>query len=206
MRRAAYLDRDGVINAMVENAAGIDSPQRPEEFQLLPGAARAIRRLNQLGLAVIVVSNQPGIAKGKSSPALLAATTDLLHAGLAAEGAIVDAVYYCLHHPDAVVPEYRTTCECRKPRPGLLLAAAAEHDLDLGRSWMVGDQGRDIDAGHSAGVETIMVGSATMTRRSGSARPDHFGRDLAEAVEVIERRLESGAISTRQGQAHGSLR
>jgi D-glycero-D-manno-heptose 1,7-bisphosphate phosphatase len=206
VRSAAYLDRDGVINAMVETSAGIDSPQRPEDFELLPGAAGAIRRLNDLGLAVVVVSNQPGIAKGKSSPALLSATTDLLHAKLAAEGAAVDAVYYCLHHPDAVVSEYKAVCDCRKPRPGMLLAAAAEHDLDLSRSWMVGDQDRDIEAGRSAGVETILVGSATMTRRDGTALPDHVGRDLTDAVHLIERRLGSGATSTRQGHAHGSLR
>src|SRR4051794_22929050 len=116
---AVFLDRDGVINAMWYDAehGTVDSPSNPSQFRLLAGAAAAIARLNAVHLPVIVVSNQPGIAKGKLVPTLLDQITARMHELLAAEGAHVDAVYYCLHHPDAHVREYHATCDCRKPRP-----------------------------------------------------------------------------------------
>src|ERR1051326_8026142 len=119
MRRAALLDRDGVINPYVYNAdhGTVDSPISPEEFTLAAGAGEAVAELNRLGLAVVVVSNQPGIAKGKFSPALLQQITAKMHAAVAEAGGKLDAVYYCLHHPDAALAEYRAICACRKPRP-----------------------------------------------------------------------------------------
>lgn len=126
MKRGVFLDRDGVVNRMVYDAehGTVDSPANPDQLEMLPGAAEAVRALNDLGLPVIVVSNQPGIAKGKMTLALQEAITSKLQAGLAAAGAHLDGVYYCLHHPDAALPEYRIRCDCRKPKPGLLLRAA----------------------------------------------------------------------------------
>ena len=120
---AVFLDRDGVINAYVYNPefGTVDSPAHPDEFVLLPGVAGAIAELNAIGLPVIVVSNQPGIAKGKFSSALLSAMTEKMHAQTRMEGGAFDAIYYCLHHPQSQLPEYKVNCDCRKPSPGLHL-------------------------------------------------------------------------------------
>jgi len=190
-RPAVFLDRDGVINAMVYNAEFglVDSPGNPDEFELLPGVAEAVRQINALGFLAVVVSNQPGIAKGKFTPALLDATTGKMHAALAQHGARLDGVYYCLHHPQAVVPEYHQPCECRKPCPGLLFQAARDLGIDLAASYMVGDGISDVAAGHAAGVQTLFVSSRKCYICEELAhqrvRPDFMVRDLPEALKVI---------------------
>ncbi len=153
MQRAVFLDRDGTLNAMVYNPdfGLVDSPANPLEFTLLPGACAAIRRINQAGMLAVVVSNQPGVAKGKFTPAILMQITQKMHGELQHNGAKLDAVYYCLHHPEAALDDLRLTCECRKPKPGLLLRAAQELDIDLARSFMVGDGITDIQAGRKRG-------------------------------------------------------
>ena len=159
MKRAVFLDRDGTINAMVYNPEFglVDSPQNPDEFNLLPEVGEAIRAINEAGFLAVVVSNQPGIAKGKCTLALLDAMTDKMRRGLAERGAKLDAVYYCLHHPEAALPDYRAVCDCRKPSPGLLTRAAQELDIDLGRSFMIGDGINDLAAGQAAGVTTLFL-------------------------------------------------
>jgi D,D-heptose 1,7-bisphosphate phosphatase len=191
-RRALFLDRDGIINAMVyqPDFGLVDSPARPEEFTLLPGVATAVRRIRALGFLAIVISNQPGIAKGKFTPALLDAMTAKMHAGLAAGGAHLDAVYYCLHHPQAALPEYRARCDCRKPRPGLLRQAARAWEIDLARSFFVGDGVTDVVAGRAAGCTTVLVNSRKcylcdeLARQN--AAPDYLVKDLATAVDLLE--------------------
>lgn len=197
MPRAVFLDRDGVLNAMVYNAefGTVDSPANPDEFELLAGAAEAVRRLNQLGLLAVVVSNQPGVAKGKYSPKLLEAVTAKMHRELAAAGARLDAVYYCLHHPRALLAEYRQVCACRKPQPGLLQNAARDFNLDLARCYLAGDGIPDVRAGRAAGVTTLLINDRKCyfceeLARQG-ARPDYWVSNLAQAVTVIER-LEAG--------------
>jgi D-sedoheptulose 7-phosphate isomerase len=157
--RAVFLDRDGVINSYVYNPefGTVDSPATPEQFALLPGVAQAIAEFNRMGLLVIVVSNQPGIAKGKFSQNLLQATTQRMEEAVQAGGGKIDVVYYCLHHPDASLSEYRAECTCRKPAPGLLLRAAQEWDIDLHDSYTVGDGLADIVAGQAAGTTTIFL-------------------------------------------------
>ncbi len=167
----------------------IDSPANPDEFELLPGVAQAVRQLNHLGFLAVVVSNQPGIAKGKFTPALLDATTGKMHAALAQGGARLDAVYYCLHHPQAVTPAYRQACECRKPRPGLLLQAARDLRIDLAASYLVGDGVSDVAAGQAAGVKTLFVSSRKCYVCSELARqdirPDFVVPDLPRAAELV---------------------
>ena len=193
MRKAVFLDRDGVINAMVYDADHglVDSPANPDQFALLPGAGQAVRTLNEMGWLTIVVSNQPGIAKGKLTPTLLDAITSKMHEELAQEGTRLDAVYYCLHHPDAVLDEYRVTCECRKPKPGLILQAAADLDVDLHRAYMIGDGVVDVQASRAAGCRTIFIGRrkcdvCRMFYENGGL-PDHFVSNLSEAVAIIRR-------------------
>ena len=201
MQRAVFLDRDGVINAMVYNPdfGLVDSPANPDQFELLPGVGEAVCALNQMGFLVIVVSNQPGIAKGKLTLPLLQATTDKMRYALAQVGAHLDSVYYCLHHPAAVLEEYRVTCDCRKPKPGLLLKAAQEWDIDLNSSYMVGDGITDMCAGQAAGTTTLFVSSRKFYIWEELARqgvqPDYVVCDLPGAVGAIDK-IEAGDRSS----------
>jgi len=185
----------------------VDSPANPDEFQLLPGVGEAIGKINAVGLLVVVVSNQPGVAKGKFTVDLLDAITQKMHQELEACGATVDAVFYCLHHPEAVLDGYRMRCECRKPKPGLLLRAADELGIDVQRSYMVGDAPTDVQAGAMSGCRTVWLGPGqthmrgpgqTRMRGPGQTRmrglmdhegiqPDHIAAGLHEAVDLILR-------------------
>ena len=160
MSRAAFLDRDGVLNELVwfEEAGIVDSPFHEDQMRLMPGAAEAVRRFGAAGYQTVVVSNQPVVAKEHCSQERLDRITRRMHELLDREGARLDAVYYCLHHPEARRPELRTVCDCRKPRPGLLLRAASERGLDLGESLMVGDSITDVQAGRAAGCRTVLLG------------------------------------------------
>ncbi|MDT5271693.1 MAG: D-glycero-D-manno-heptose 1,7-bisphosphate phosphatase [Acidobacteriota bacterium] len=196
-RRAVFLDRDGVINRMVLHPefGVVDSPANAEEMELLPGVGAAVAGLNRLGLRVIVISNQPGVAKGKFTPRLLAEMESKMRAGIEAEGGRLDAVYNCLHHPDAALPEWRVRCACRKPRPGLLEQAARDWQIDLGGSYMVGDGVADVLAGRAVGATTLLVAARKCylceSLAEHDARPDYLVGDLAQASLVISA-LEEG--------------
>jgi D-glycero-D-manno-heptose 1,7-bisphosphate phosphatase len=144
---AAFLDRDGTINVKAPEGEYVETPA---EVRLLPGAAAAVRRLNEAGIPVLVVTNQRGIALGRMTEADLAAVHRRLAELLAAEGARVDAWYHCPHD--------RGECDCRKPEPGMLLRAAREHGVDLERSVMIGDAESDVEAGRRAGARTVLLG------------------------------------------------
>jgi D-sedoheptulose 7-phosphate isomerase len=190
-KRAVFLDRDGVINRYVYDPefGTVDSPATPEQFALLPGVAQAIAEFNRMGLLVIGVSNQPGIAKGKFTPSLLQATTQKMEAAVQAGGGKIDATYYCLHHPDAFLSEYRAECDCRKPAPGLLLRAAQEWDIDLHESYTVGDGLADILAGQAAGTTTIFLAPRKCylcgELASRNVEPDYQVESLLAAVPII---------------------
>jgi D-glycero-D-manno-heptose 1,7-bisphosphate phosphatase len=192
MRRAVFLDRDGVINEVVPSAEGPDSPRSVDEFRLIAGAGTAIRSLNRLGFPVVVVSNQPGIAKGKLCAADLDAMTEFMRSKLGEEFAELDGLYYCLHHPQAVVAEYRVVCECRKPGAGLLTKAGGDMDLALAGSYMVGDQPRDMTAGKSVGCTTVFVTSGASKERPEEA--DFMCEDLAAAAALIVK-LERASLA-----------
>jgi D-glycero-D-manno-heptose 1,7-bisphosphate phosphatase len=174
----------------------VDSPANPDEFELTSGAGPAIARLNQLGLPVIVVSNQPGIAKGKFTRSLLEAMELKMTRAIAAAGGRIDRIYNCLHHPDAIVDEFRVRCDCRKPAAGLLRKGAGEFNIDLAGSYMVGDGVTDIAAARAAGALTTIFVNA---RRCYNCElltehgvwPDYVAGDLVEAASVIEH-LERG--------------
>jgi len=189
VRRAVFLDRDGVLTRMVyRDGEGWDSPYRPEEVDLMPGVGPALRALKEVGFALVVVSNQPGVAKGTCSLETLAAVSHRFVEALHGEGIALDGLYYCLHHPEGVVPPYNVPCECRKPRPGLLLRASEELGLDLRASYLVGDRSVDIAAGQAVGCRTVLVtGSPAvdLARPRVPVRPDFIARNLMEAVERI---------------------
>ena len=207
MSRAAFLDRDGVLNELVwfEEAGIVDSPFHEDHMRLIPGAAEAVRRFRAAGYTVVVVSNQPVVAKGHCSRVRLDRITRRMHELLACEGARVDAVYYCLYHPEARRRELRLVCECRKPRPGLLLRAAAERGLDLRESVMIGDGITDVQAGHAAGCRTVLIGRARCDLcrhlEQRGCRPDWIHSSLLEAArDLIHKEAEIHASVHRHGQ------
>ncbi|MFH0809952.1 MAG: HAD family hydrolase [Pseudomonadota bacterium] len=185
MKPAVFLDRDGTLN---EEMGYINHIGR---FRLFPEAVEAVRLLNDAGLAAVVVSNQSGVARGYFPESLLSAVEGRLAAGLAAGGARIDAFYYCPHHPQAALPEYRRSCECRKPKPGLLLRAAQELGLDLGASWLIGDRLLDIETAHAAGARGILVltgygrGELEHLLPRAAERPDHVAENVLVAVEWL---------------------
>jgi D-glycero-D-manno-heptose 1,7-bisphosphate phosphatase len=187
-RRAAFIDRDGVINELVADPVSghPESPLRVQDVALLPGAAAALGRLAQAGWPLVGVSNQPAAAKRFVSLNALEAIQARVMELLAAEGVRFDDFRLCLHHPDGLLPALSGPCDCRKPAPGMLLAAARAHDLDLARSWMVGDTDGDVLAGQAAGCSTVLIthgGSAH--KRSWAAVPDATAGDLGEAAGLI---------------------
>jgi D,D-heptose 1,7-bisphosphate phosphatase len=190
---AVFLDRDGVINQIVyfPDHGILDSPLNPTQFKLMPGAAKAIGVFNRLGLKVIVVSNQPAIAKGKMTLAVFERVQLKMKSLLEKQGAHVDGEYYCFHHPKAKRVEYRVNCDCRKPKAGLLLKAAREHDLDLSRCYMVGDGVTDIKAGRSVGCKLILIGDLKCDlcrlMEKYHVNPDAVVPSLLHASEVIEK-------------------
>jgi D-glycero-D-manno-heptose 1,7-bisphosphate phosphatase len=173
-QKAVFLDRDGTINRYVGFL------RKPEDFELLPGAAEAIRKINASGYLCIVVTNQPIIARGEVSVAELDEIHNKMETLLGLEGAYIDGLYYCPHHPhkgyEGEIPELKIDCNCRKPKPGMLLQAAGDFHIDLGQSWMIGDGENDVLAGQNAGCRTALI-------RSGAGA-------ACEADVVVESLLE----------------
>lgn len=155
-QKAVFLDRDGTINKYVGFLRDI------ADFELLPGVAEAIKKINASGYLAIVVTNQPVIARGEVTREELQLIHNKMETLLGAEGAYLDAIYYCPHHPhkgyEGEIPELKIDCECRKPKPGMLLKAAADFNIDLANSWMIGDGENDIKAGKAAGCKTALIG------------------------------------------------
>jgi D-glycero-D-manno-heptose 1,7-bisphosphate phosphatase len=170
-RRAVFLDRDGTINEEVGYLGN------PDDLHLLPGAAGAIRRLNESGFTAIVVTNQSAIGRGYFSSEDVAAVNTRLVEQLRERGASIDGLYVCPHRPDE-------RCSCRKPEPGLLLQAAEEHGLDVRGSFLVGDKESDLDSGRRAGCRTVLVRTGPEGPEN-APPPDHVADDLAAAVEWI---------------------
>jgi D-glycero-D-manno-heptose 1,7-bisphosphate phosphatase len=188
MRRALFLDRDGVI---VEDR---DVIVRAEELRLHDGAAEAIARASARGMAIVVVTNQPVVARGLCDEDAIRAVHAALGAMLRVRGGVVDAFYFCPHHPRATLERYRLACECRKPRPGMILDAARELALDVAASVMVGDRISDIAAGARAGCKTVLVETGKhdhppIESPDGAiaATPDFVAPDLARAVDWVLR-------------------
>ena len=182
-RRAVFMDRDGTL------AHEVGYVNHVSRFRLFPWAVDAVRLLNRGGLLAVVVTNQAGIARGYFSEEVLTAVNEALVAQLRGAGARLDGIFVCLHHPNEGAPPYRAHCECRKPRPGLLRRAAAELNLDLARSTMIGDKPSDLVPGREVGAATVLVltgygrGEWEYRRNHFEVKPDHVADDLLDAVE-----------------------
>lgn len=199
---AVFLDRDGTIN---EEVSYIRSP---EELLLIPGAAQAIRLLRREGFRIVVVTNQPVVARGECTFEGLAQIHNHLQMELSREGAYVDAIYVCPHHPhsgyDGEVKELKFECDCRKPQIGLVRRAAADLNIDLARSWFIGDATSDIQTAKNAGMGSILVETGVAGRdHRFAAEPDYSFPDLLGAAEFLAGHKASppvGGASNRSGE------
>ncbi|MEK6302276.1 MAG: D-glycero-beta-D-manno-heptose 1,7-bisphosphate 7-phosphatase [Acidobacteriota bacterium] len=181
---ALFIDRDGTIN---EDSGYLATP---DELIIYPWVAQAVRLINEAGLMAIVVTNQSGIARGLYTEDQLRAIHDRMIGELQREAARIDAVYYCPHHPDYGGKRYRRECECRKPQPGMLHAAAREHNIDLARSWVIGDKASDINLAANTGARGVLVltgyGSETLAHRERwPCEPEMVADNLLHAVRLI---------------------
>ncbi len=180
-----FLDRDGVLNELVADpvSGAPESPLAVEDVRLIPRAAAAAARLARAGYVLVCVSNQPAAAKGKVSVARLHAVHRRVTELLASDGAVLADSRLCLHHEHGVAPGLSRPCACRKPAPGMLLAAAAALDLDLASSWMVGDADVDIAAGKAAGCKTLLIEHpSSVHKRFRQVSPDLTAGSLAQGV------------------------
>ncbi len=185
MKRAVFLDRDGNV---CEDVGYLGDPSKLVVF---PYAAEAVRRLNESSMLAILVTNQSGVARGHFGEDAVLRVHDRLERELARGGARLDGIYYCPHHPTIGQPPYRQSCECRKPRPGMLVRAAADHDIDLSQSFVVGDKYSDVRLAHEAGARAVLVrtgygrGEWEYDRATWPRQPEHVAETLEDAVEWI---------------------
>lgn len=191
MNSAVFLDRDGTINEEVGYLTDL------EQLKLIPGAGAAIKRLQDAGLKVIVVTNQSGVARGYFAESLVqdahALLTELLHK----EGVRLDGIYYCPHHPTDGHPPYVVACDCRKPRTGLIGQAARDLDIDIQSSYVVGDKWSDVELGQRAGAHSVLVTTGFAPNDPANRRPhdladpEFMAHSLAEAADWIIQRVMS---------------
>jgi D-glycero-D-manno-heptose 1,7-bisphosphate phosphatase len=185
---AVFLDRDGVINEEVGYLDSLD------KLKIIPGAYEAIRLINESGMKVVVISNQAGVARGLFPEDFVKITHEYLQNALRKKGAYIDNFYYCPHHPTEGIESYRQVCNCRKPAPGMLLQAAQDLNIDLTRSYLVGDRFNDMEAGKKIGVRGILVKTGfgqSLLQDDGpdeatpENKPDFIAADILEAVKLI---------------------
>ncbi len=184
-RRAVFLDRDGVINRALEREGKPYPPRSLSEFEILPGVPEACRRLKQAGFILVVATNQPDVGRDMLEKRIVEA----IHVEMCRRLPI-DRVEVC-YHPGGE----QSNCDCRKPKPGMLLRAARELGIDLAQSWMVGDRWRDVDCGYAVGCHTIFIdcGYAEKLKR----KPDFRARDLSEATDIILSHMQTSVRRTK---------
>lgn len=178
--QALFLDRDGTL------VHPRHYPARPEDLILFEGIGPELRALQAAGFGLVVITNQSGIARGYFTETDLRRMHEHLTAELARHGVRLDGIYHCPHHPEGVIPRLATHCACRKPQPGMLLRAATNLGLDLGRSWFVGDILDDNEAGNRAGCRTVLVDLGTEALPETPIRqPDYVARDILHALQIV---------------------
>jgi D-glycero-D-manno-heptose 1,7-bisphosphate phosphatase len=193
-QKAIFLDRDGTINEEMGYINHID------RFRIFGFVPESLRLLKQLNFKIIVITNQSGIARGYFTESLLNEVHQRLREKMRSEKAAIDDIFYCPHHPTEGNPPYRMECDCRKPKPGMVFQAAAKYDLDLSRSFMVGDRYKDVLFAKNLGIRAGMVltgyglGEYTYQREEWRHYPDFIGRDLLDVAHQIERSLSQNVL------------
>jgi len=187
MRKAVFLDRDGVINPPVYNpvTSEYESPHGPEDYSVYPMVLKALRVLGDDNYRLFVVSNQPSYAKGKVTLETLQAVEQVLADYLSENGITVSKYYYCYHHPEGVVAEYSGQCRCRKPGTLFLEDAIEQFNLNAEECWFIGDRDTDVACGKAMGMRTIQVKNKHVGDKAGKETPDSYASDIYEAAEII---------------------
>lgn len=188
---AVFLDRDGTI---IKEVGYIDSP---EKISLIPRADEAIRSLQESGFKIIVVSNQSGVAHGYFDEDTVRLINERVSDIFASKSAVIDAFYFCPHHPDFGNQDYKKDCECRKPKPGMILQAVEEHRIDLSNSIMIGDKFTDVKTGKNLNLLSILVLTGFGTKEYQTIKamglqpePDFVAENIYEAALIIKKKLE----------------
>lgn len=185
---AIFLDRDGTIN---DEVGYLDSA---DKLRIIPAAFEAVRLINASGMKAVVITNQAGVAKGLFTEEFVREINGQIQSALLAQGALIDRFYFCPHHPTEGIDPYRLICDCRKPEPGLLLQAAVDLNIDLARSYVIGDRLRDIETAHRAGAKGVLVMTGygqDLMQEAGPDQanelnqPDYVAQDILEAVHWI---------------------
>jgi len=188
-RIGVFLDRDGTLNEE------LDYIRTPDDLHLIHGAAAAVRKLNDRGLTICIISNQSGVARGYLTERDLVPIHQLLEQELQREGAGVNRIYYCPHHPTDGIAPYNIECECRKPKAAMLQWGADDFNLDLSHSFVIGDSIVDMQAGNSVGATTVLVltgyGKTALRQcEQGGIHVDHIAPTIVEAVDYIVKNLD----------------
>ncbi len=195
MKKAIFLDRDGVINELIFFAEHgiVDSPLVSSQVKLVYGVDELITGVARLGFIIIVCSNQPAVGLGKITLRNLNSITEKISSLLKGKSAVIDKFYYCMHHPFAKLKKFKVECDCRKPKTGLFLKAAKEFDIDLSKSWVIGDGVDDIKAGKQLGCNTILLANIKsaenlriIEQQLGSVKPDFMIKKLSQAIKIIK--------------------
>jgi D-glycero-D-manno-heptose 1,7-bisphosphate phosphatase len=183
--QAVFIDRDGTLNEEVGYITD------PSQFRLYDYAAEAVRRLHEAGWRVIVLTNQSGVARGYFTEDFLRGIHMKMEESLRLQGARIDAIYYCAHHPEFGPPAYRLDCDCRKPKTGLIERAAADFDLSLRECFVIGDRYRDVEMGQAVGARSVLVMTGhgrkeyEAEHRDWPRQPEHVAENLLSAVEWV---------------------
>jgi len=183
LKKCVFLDRDGTI---IEDVGYLSAP---EGVRILPGAASGMKLLKKHGFLLVIITNQSGVARGYFTEDDLRAVHERMRTLLEAEGARYDDLFYCPHHVEGRVEPYNVECDCKKPKPGMLTKAAGKYDIDLERSFLVGDSERDLEAGSRAGCRTVLVETPADAASGLKEEPDFFAHNLLEAAKWIVAQL-----------------
>lgn len=191
--KAIFLDRDGVINEMVyvKEHGYVDTPSKPEQFKIIKGVTKAISKAKKLGYKVIIISNQPGIAKGYYTKDTFDKITKKMQSHLGKSNIKIDDEFYCFHHPNAKLSLYKKRCSCRKPGIGSLTKATKKHALNLENCYFIGDGIVDMEAAKKSGCKGIFIGNVNRTVtalfKKKDISPQYVARDLLDAIKFIEK-------------------
>ncbi|OHA88495.1 MAG: hypothetical protein A2653_00990 [Candidatus Zambryskibacteria bacterium RIFCSPHIGHO2_01_FULL_43_25] len=189
MKKALFIDRDGVINRLVKYDSGWDSPQKPQDVKLIKDVEKIISWANLQKIPVIEISNQPGVAKGKIDQKTSDAIEKKVHQLLEEKGAFIDKVYICPHHRKATVPRLRKNCNCRKPKPGLILKASRQLGINLEKSIFLGDKASDVDAATKAGVKSLIYlhnkDESNKNKEARQAKADFKTSSTKEILQIL---------------------
>lgn len=187
MVKAVFLDRDGVLNELVSNpvTGEYEPPHRIDDMKLFPYVIDCLEKLQDSGYELFLVSNQPDCAKGKIPLETLKKIHKKFDQLLTLRGIHFREYYYCYHHPHGIISEYSFECRCRKPQPFFLFKAEEDYNIELGNSWMIGDQDTDIECGKAGGTKTILIEEPLSVKKRGKSQPDYKTENLKGAVSII---------------------